>query len=580
MNSRRNSTKLMRITGVILITGLLLSALPILSVSAAPDLYVATTGTDSGTCPSSSPCLTVGYAVTQAVSGDTIHIAAGTYNNVNLYVDKSLTFIGAGMTQTILDGGGSDGIMVVYSSRTVSVTDLTIQNGKRAGGDGGGIGSFGTLNLTRVKVTGNSALSGGGISSNGPLTMVDCEVTSNNANSGSATGYGGGLILYSGTSSISKTTISGNTATGYSGGIHVQGTTTVDITNVTISGNTGMSGGGMITSGTGTANLLNSTIADNHFLSGGSVGGILNYGIINFKNTIVSNNDAQNCTDGSSFWTSLGNNLDSGTSCGFTQTGDLQSTDPQIGALGNNGGLTQTHALPVGSPAIDAGTNTGCPATDQRGVSRPRDGDTNGTATCDMGAYEYRTNLSYKYSSAGAYDGWILESTENSTAGGTLDKTATTFRLGDDAGDKQYRAILSFNTANLPDNAIIKKVTLQIKKQGLTGLNPFTGFGGLKVDIRKPFFGTGIGLLINDFQAAASRSAVGTFNGTPISNWYSANIGSAGYPDINTTGTTQFRLRFYLGDNDNASADYMKFFSGNYTTVASRPTLIIEYDTP
>lgn len=52
------------------------------------------------------------------------------------------------------------------------------------------------------------------------------------------------------------------------------------------------------------------------------------------------------------------------------------------GALANNGGFTQTHALLAGSPAIDAGTNTGCPATDQRGVSRPQ-----GTF-CDIGSYE------------------------------------------------------------------------------------------------------------------------------------------------------------------------------------------------
>jgi hypothetical protein len=56
--------------------------------------------------------------------------------------------------------------------------------------------------------------------------------------------------------------------------------------------------------------------------------------------------------------------------------------DPRIGPLANNGGPTRTHALLAGSPAIDAASAADCPATDQRGVSRPQ-----GTG-CDIGSYE------------------------------------------------------------------------------------------------------------------------------------------------------------------------------------------------
>jgi hypothetical protein len=63
--------------------------------------------------------------------------------------------------------------------------------------------------------------------------------------------------------------------------------------------------------------------------------------------------------------------------------------DAKLGALSDNGGPTQTHALLPGSPAIDHGDNAGCPDRDQRGYARPADGDGDTTAVCDIGAFEY-----------------------------------------------------------------------------------------------------------------------------------------------------------------------------------------------
>ncbi|MGE5248761.1 MAG: fibronectin type III domain-containing protein [Bacteroidota bacterium] len=182
--------------------------------------------------------------------------------------------------------------------------------------------------------------------------------------------------------------------------------------------------------------------------------------------------------------------------------------------------------------------------------------------------------------STGSYDGWVLESSETSNLGGAFNYAGTSIVVGDDALDRQYRDILSFNTSVLPDNAVITKVTLKVKKAGLVGTDPFTTHGRLKVDINSPFFGSGPGLAASDFQAANDRAAVGLFGAAPMSGWYSAVLSSAAFPYVNRVGTTQFRLRFGKDDNDDRSADYVKFWSGNASAGAYRPQLVIEYRLP
>ncbi len=195
-------------------------------------------------------------------------------------------------------------------------------------------------------------------------------------------------------------------------------------------------------------------------------------------------------------------------------------------------------------------------------------------------AYVFLQKHTTTYRSSGTYDGHVLESGENTSLGGTLDRTSATFILGDGAQDKQYRAILHFNTGPLPDNAVITKATLKIRRQTQVGTNPFTILGGLKVDMRKPYFGTGYALLIGDFQAAAGKNAVANFGATPVNYWYRANLNAIGRAYLSKTGVTQFRLRFTLDDNNDNAADYMRFCSGNYATLAARPTLIVEYYVP
>jgi uncharacterized repeat protein (TIGR01451 family) len=133
------------------------------------------------------------------------------------------------------------------------------------------------------------------------------------------------------------------------------------------------------------------------------------------RNTIVANNVTQpsgpavsNCAG---VLTSQGNNLDNGNTCGFTASGDLQNTDALLGSLADNGGPTRTHALLSGSPAIDAGASVSCPATDQRGVTRPQNGDGNGAALCDMGAYELQPTTTLGLTKSDAPDPVVIGAT-------------------------------------------------------------------------------------------------------------------------------------------------------------------------
>jgi hypothetical protein len=228
--------------------------------------------------------------------------------------------------------------------------------------------------------------------------------------------------------------------------------------------------------------------------------------------------------------------------------------------------------------SVPAGNASNIVATDYEGITR--------AAINPPGAFFTAINLiQANPMSIGVDDGWVLESTENSNKGGsTRNSTATTFRLGDDAARRQYRGILSFNTgADLPDDAVIAKVTLNVRRQGFTGKgNPVTIFQGFMVDIKTGFFGTTTALQSGDFQSSASKS-YGPFKPALSGGWYSIDLsnGSAYINKLETIngGLTQIRLRFKLDDNNNGAANYLSLFSGN-ADVTSQPQLIIEYYAP
>jgi Tol biopolymer transport system component len=190
--------------------------------------------------------------------------------------------------------------------------------------------------------------------------------------------------------------------------------------------------------------------------------------------------------------------------------------------------------------------------------------------------------LSEKYKSNGTNDGWVLESNESSNKGGSKNSAAATFNLGDDARNRQYRAILHFPTFSLPDDAVVTKVILMIKAQKFVGVDPFTTHGNISIDIRYGPFGSfgpiGIkALQISDFQAPSSLNSVGLIQNNPVGGWYWAMLDSSAFPYINLIGVTQFRLAFQLDDNNDRGDDYIKFYSGDQTDQRDRPQLLIEY---
>jgi|GEM_PF-1473085 len=185
------------------------------------------------------------------------------------------------------------------------------------------------------------------------------------------------------------------------------------------------------------------------------------------------------------------------------------------------------------------------------------------------------------FRSVGGNDGWVLESDTASGKGSNQrDAAGTSARVGDDAADRQYRSILDFDTRSLPDDAVVTAVILRIRRAGTDGIDPLTTHGLLQVDIRTGAFHHEPTLERYDFHALGSRGRVGRFVAAPPDDWYRATLRPVAYPLVNLTGRTQFRLRFFLGDDGDGVADYLSFFTGDALVAVDRPELIVRYYVP
>jgi pectate lyase len=192
------------------------------------------------------------------------------------------------------------------------------------------------------------------------------------------------------------------------------------------------------------------------------------------------------------------------------------------------------------------------------------------------------TGTTVTFVSVAAEDGRILESSESSGTGGSVDATgssSSTLRIGDDNGDRQYKTVLSFDTSSLPDGATITAATVRMRRGAGSGSNPFLTHGVCQVDIKGDTgFSGSLALQTGDFQAAADATGVATMsNAAANGDWSSGSINSIGRGLINKTGKTQFRVSFTLDDNDDGGNDYVGYLSGNDSTPANRPVLEITY---
>jgi hypothetical protein len=306
---------------------------------------------------------------------DTITLTSGEFG-----INSNLTLVGTGANLLTLSGNNASRVFNI-SSGIVGMDGVTIANGN-SGGAGGGISNNGTLTLTNSTVRNNTSLAGGGIANYGTLTTNNSTISGN-----AATNFEGGGIANYGTLTASNTTFSSN-AGSYGGGIYNFFSSTVALTNSTISGNaaTNFEGGGILNYGTLTA--VNTTITANSANTQG--GGIVNNDTATITNTLIAGNTNAASPDLQGNFTGSNNLIGkSDGSSGLTNgvNGNIVGTiaapiNPLLAPLASNGGSTQTHALLPGSAALNAGTSTGVPATDQRGIAR--------VGAVDIGAYESR----------------------------------------------------------------------------------------------------------------------------------------------------------------------------------------------
>lgn len=397
--------------------GAVLALSALVASSAAADVFKPTRFGD----PPPDGCKLADCSLREAVirvnrhaGPDTIRLSKGTYllkipeapadpNNSkfgDLDLNGQTRIIGAGAGQSVVSANGLGrafhlmGTSVPYTLQDLAIRDGSA-NGPGTSGSGGGVlagNPGGSLTLADVVVKQNhSSQSGGGVYS----VAAGLTITRSTISGNDSTIAGGGVALGAGSGpvagSLDASTVSGNTA--YIGaGVAADGSDpggfpnppTLALLNSTIAGNNvsgnGVGGGASAVNG-GTVTLDNSTVAYNSAPLGGGIYHSAT-GAFQLGDALIAQNTATtNGSQCSGVFTGLNGNViefQTGISCSISGT-ITEPANAHIGPLQNNGGPTNTIFLYSNSPAIEYAES--CPATDQRGVTRP-------AVDCDSGAFE------------------------------------------------------------------------------------------------------------------------------------------------------------------------------------------------
>lgn len=381
-------------------------------------------------------------------SGDFVLTLAGTGENAaasgDLDVTASVTLAGAGATASFIDGNALDRVLDVAAGAVLRLRDVHVGGGfqaavtgnavefsgggllVRSGGHaeltdvafegnrsrrtGQAIAVFGSLRGERLRIAQNigkdSFSAAGGLyigSSATGIVLEDCTFDGNQARHGGAI-QGDGAAT---TITLDRCLIVGNLAQD-GGAIHANlGASRWLLRNTTISSNSANAGGALFGDGAHQLRLEHCTMTENHASGPNGGGAILdvrgsasaNFVPVALVNSIVAGNTqafGRECnTVFPNVIVSGGGTLHAGgDACRMVAgSGDVVTDDAGLASLADNGGHTRTHALQAGSAAVDAALDGSCPQIDQRRRERPVDGDGDGVAHCDIGAFEREDGL-------------------------------------------------------------------------------------------------------------------------------------------------------------------------------------------
>ena len=405
-----------------------------------------------GVCDSDCSLREAITLASQRQGSQRIHLAAGVYQlslappqdaagnpleeheNLNGDLDVryvAVTLLGAGMTRTVIDAGQLDRHFDVVAGAGLHLQDLTLRNGFHSS-EGGVLRNYGVVELKRVRLINNQVRfaqrfgRGGAIANHQSLRVLQSEFIRNHLvgefgmnydpeaqggaiynardllvrdsvfrGSRAAANYqsGGGALYNTGFADVARSAFIGNGSTGNGGAVANADNGVLGMSNSTLSSNVTLYGGALAngveyseTPASPKAHLVHLTIAANEGR------GLYNAGYARVRNSVVVRNSGTNCTSSGIFSEFDGRGLMLSDSNFHGCTADFIVDNARVFnevlyPIDTNASGTPGHPLRFGSPAVDAGISA-CASHDQRAVARPRDGDGDGVARCDLGAFE------------------------------------------------------------------------------------------------------------------------------------------------------------------------------------------------